>query len=57
MSGSTMRAVLTQGGRPIWYHAEVFDKEVLNFHTYDKEIYALVQDVKKWKHYLMERRQ
>jgi Ni,Fe-hydrogenase I cytochrome b subunit len=26
---------------------------VINYHTYDKELYALVQYVKKWKHYLM----
>jgi hypothetical protein len=26
---------------------------VLNYPTYDKELYALVQAIKKWKHYLM----
>jgi hypothetical protein len=52
-SGYAMGAILMQGGRPICYHYEVFHAVVLNYPTYDKEIYALVQDVKKWKHYLM----
>jgi hypothetical protein len=26
---------------------------VINYPTYDKELYALVQSVKKWKHYLL----
>jgi hypothetical protein len=26
---------------------------VINYPTYDKELYALVQSVKKWNHYLM----
>jgi hypothetical protein len=52
-SGYAMGAVLTQGGRPIYYHSEVFHGAVLNYPTYDKELYALVQVVKKWKHYLM----
>jgi hypothetical protein len=52
-SGYAMGAVLMQGGRPICYHSEVFHGEVLNYPTYDKELYALVQAVKKWKHYLM----
>jgi hypothetical protein len=26
---------------------------VINYPTYDKELYALVKSVKKWKHYLM----
>jgi hypothetical protein len=26
---------------------------MINYPTYDKELYALVQSVKKWKHYLL----
>jgi hypothetical protein len=52
-SGYVMGAILMQGGRPICYHSEIFNGAVLNFPTYDKELYALVQIVKKWKHYLM----
>ena len=48
-----MGAVLTQHGKPICYHSETFNLVVINYPTYDKELYALVQSVKKWKHYLM----
>jgi len=42
VSGYAMGAVLMQGGRPISYHSEVFHGEVLNYPTYDKELYAIV---------------
>jgi hypothetical protein len=42
-----------EGRRHVCYHYEVFHGAILNYPTYDKELYALVQDVKKWKHYLM----
>lgn len=48
-----MGEMLMQGGRPICYHYELFDGEFLNDHSYNNEFYALVQVVKKWKHYLM----
>jgi hypothetical protein len=35
------------------YYSEVFHGEVRNYLTYDKELYALVQAFKNWKHYLM----
>ncbi len=52
-SDYAMGAVLTQHGKPICYHSETFNPAVVNYPTYDKELYALVQSVKKWKHYLM----
>jgi len=42
-----------QHNKPICYHSETFNFAVVNYPTYDKELYALVQSVKKWKHYLM----
>jgi hypothetical protein len=42
-----------QGGRLICYHFESFNGEFLNYPTYDQGLYALVQAVEKWKHYLM----
>jgi hypothetical protein len=48
-----MGTVLMQRGKPICYHSETFTQAVISYPTYDKELYALVQSVKKWKHYLM----
>jgi hypothetical protein len=53
VSGYAMGAVLMQGGRHVCYHSKIFHEEVPNYPTYNKELYALVQAVKKWKHYLM----
>ena len=39
--------------KPICYHYETFTQAVINYPTYDKELYVLVQSVKKWKHCLM----
>ena len=52
-SGYTMGAVLMKYRKPIYYHSETFNQVVVNYPTYDKEFYALVQSVKKWKHYLI----
>jgi hypothetical protein len=46
-----MGVVLMQGGKPVCYHFELFNGGF--YKTYDKELYAMVQYVKKWKHYLM----
>ena len=48
-----MGAILLQHGRPIDFHSETFNGALTNYPTYEKELYALVQSVKKWKHYLM----
>jgi hypothetical protein len=42
-----------QGGMDVCYHSKVFHGAVLNYPTYEKDIYALVHVVKKWKHYMM----
>ena len=52
-SNYAMGAVLLQHGKPIAFHSETFNGVVTNYPTYDKKLYALVQSVKKWKHYLM----
>ena len=52
-SDYAMGAVLMQHEKPICYHSETFTSAVVNYPTYDKELYALVQSVKKSKHYLM----
>lgn len=48
-----MGEVLLQHGKPISFHFEIFNGVVTNYPTYDKELYELVQIIKKWKNYLM----
>jgi hypothetical protein len=47
-----MGVVLMQYCNPIFYHSKTFNQVVVNYPTYDKEFYALVQSINKWKHYL-----
>ena len=50
-----MGETLMQQGKPICYYSKTFTNTLINYPTYDKELYALVQSVKKWKHYLVEK--
>jgi hypothetical protein len=52
-SNYAIGAVLLQHGKPICFHSETFNGVVINYPAYDKELYALVQIVKKWKHYFL----
>ena len=45
--------VLMQHGKPICYHSKTFNYVVMNYPTYGKELYALLQSVKNWKRYLL----
>jgi hypothetical protein len=46
-NGYAMGAILMQYCKPIYYHSETFNQVVVNYPTYDKELCALVQSVKK----------
>lgn len=52
-SDYTMGVILLQEGKIICYHFKKFSGTIFNYPTYYKEMYSLVQVVKKWKHYLM----
>ncbi|XP_040942305.1 uncharacterized protein [Gossypium hirsutum] len=45
-------AVLMQDGRPVAYFSEKLNGAVLNYPTYDKEMYALIRALETWQHYL-----
>jgi hypothetical protein len=45
--------VLKQGGHPVAYHSKTLSTTNLNYSTYDKEFYSLVQALKQWHHYIM----
>ncbi|KAL6340581.1 hypothetical protein AAG906_010489 [Vitis piasezkii] len=39
-------------GKPIAYFSEKLSEIALNYPTYDKELYALVQALETWQHYI-----
>jgi hypothetical protein len=46
-------AVLSQEDRPISYFSEKINEAKVKYSTYDKEFYAIIQALKKWRHYLI----
>jgi hypothetical protein len=51
-SGIGLGGVLLQEGKPVAYCSEKQSGPSLNYSTYDKELYALVQILETWQHYL-----
>jgi hypothetical protein len=37
----------------VCYHSKLFHGAILDYPMYDKDLFAIVQVVKKWKHYLL----
>jgi hypothetical protein len=44
---------LSQDDRPITYFNEKLNEVKIKYSTYDKEFYAFIQALKKWRHYLV----
>jgi hypothetical protein len=52
-SGLAIGAVLNQDNRLVAYFSEKLNDTKKKYSTYDKEFYAVIQDLKKWRHYLI----
>jgi hypothetical protein len=53
VSGFAIGAVLSQDDRTIAYFSEKLNEANIKYSTYDKEFYAIIQALKKWRHYLV----
>lgn len=52
-SGIVVGGVFSQEGRPVAFFSEKLNEEKKRYLAYDLELYALVQSLKKWRHYLL----
>ena len=51
-SDRAIGAVLLQDGKPIAFESKKLDKAQQNYSTYERELYAIIYALKKWRHYL-----
>lgn len=47
--------VLSQEDRPVAYFSEKLNESKKKYSSYDNDFYAVVQSLKKWRHYLMSK--
>ncbi|KAE8697779.1 putative Quercetin 3-O-methyltransferase 1 [Hibiscus syriacus] len=54
-SGVDIGGVLSQAGCPVSFFSEKLSGSKKNYSTYDLEFYAIVQSLKHWRHYLVQK--
>lgn len=54
-SNKAIGGVLNQEGRPIAFFSEKLNEAKQKYSIYDLDMYAMVQSLRKWKHYLCQR--
>ncbi|KAE8676344.1 putative CCCH-type zinc finger family protein [Hibiscus syriacus] len=54
-SGVGIGGVLSQAGRPVAFFSEKLLESKKNYSTYDLEFYDIVQSLKHWRHYLVQK--
>ena len=52
-SDYALSVVITQSSHPIVFHSKSFSDTVRIYSTYEKKLYAIVQALKQWRHYIL----
>ena len=52
-SGSAIGSMLSQEGKPITFFSEKLIDAKMNYYVYDQEVYAILQNLRKWRYYLI----
>ena len=52
-SNRAIGGVLSQEGKPVAFFSEKLNEAKQKYSTYDLEMYALIQSLRKWRHYLL----
>lgn len=54
-SDIALAATLNQGGRPVAFHSRTFSGSEKAHSSVEKEAYAIIESIRKWKHFLIGR--